>query len=200
MSLKFSIGLLAPLIIQPLRYYFSTYTKDSSNLFWDADEKLRTMEIDESFNFNKNSLGEKPRVIVTRGGFQVNKTGLTDNLAQANAWSATGGKKDFKNMVFYSGNSLITIEARNKGTCELLSDMVAHFIIWTRPLLCDSQGFKEFGLPLNVSDCAIQGGEDELQTKFQVQISVPWFKEEVWQLRNDAPILKDILTNIKVGA
>lgn len=195
MSTHFSIGLITPLILEPLRYYFSTYT-GGGNLRWDKNEKVRTIEIEEAFNFNKNSLGEKPRIIVTRGAYTVNKTGLTDSLAQAQPFQETGGRKDFKNMVFYQGMSQITIEARNKGTCELVTDMTAHFLAWTRPMICNTQGFKEFGMPMTVSDCAMSGGEDPEVPKFQTQISLPWMKEEMWQVKNDGITIKDILSTL----
>lgn len=194
--MQFYNGIIAPLIIVPLRYYFSTYTKDS-NLIWDPDEKKRTLDIGESFDFNKVSVQEKPRVVVTRGAYSVAGVGLSNNLAEQVSFSSTGGKKDSTHMVMYQGTATVTIEARNKGACELLADMVSHFIIWTRPVLCDSQGWKEFGMPLSVSDAAMIQDEDPNVPKFQINMSLPWQKEEHWRHRNDGVILKKILSEVK---
>jgi len=196
--MDFQNGIIAPLIIEPLRYFFSNYST-STNLIWNEDEKLRTLEIGESYDYNKVPLQEKPRITVTRGTYAVNKVGLTDNLAESRSMSITGGRKDFTNMVLYQGSAMISIEARNKGTCELLADMVSHFIIWTRPVLCDSQGWKEFGLPMNVSDVALAMDEDPSSQKFQINIGIPWMKEEHWKFQTDGVLLKDIISNIQLS-
>lgn len=193
----FSIGNITPTITAPLRYYFSKYTK-SSNLIWDEDENLRTIDISEAFDLNKTPLGERPRVMVTRGGFSINPVGLSDNLATAKAFNTTSGNKDNSNLVFYQGTAIVVIEARNKGTCELLADMVAHFIVWTRPILCDSLEWKEFGLPMMVGDCNLLEDEEQGLSKFQVQIQVPWMKEERWRVRNDGPELKKIIQSVYI--
>jgi hypothetical protein len=193
--MQFYNAAIAPLIIEPLRYYFSTYTV-GSNLIWNPDEKIRTMDIGESFDFNKIPLQEKPRVIVTRGTYQISKVGLTDNLAESGSIGSNLGLTNRINMVLYSGSATITVEARNKGTCELLTDMVSHFIVWTRPILCDSQGWKEFGLPMAVSDIQQNQDEDPNLVKFQTNISIPWIKEEQWQLKTDGFILKQIINTI----
>lgn len=193
--MQFSNGLIAPLIVEPLRYYFSRYPQ-GSNLYWDEDEKKRTLDIGEVFDFNKIPIQEKPRVVVSRGTYSIGKVGLTDNLAQQVSFKDTLGRRDVSNMVFYQGSAIIYVEARNAGTCELLADMVSHFIVWTRPTLCDSQGWKEFGLPMVVSDAQMIQNEDPNLVKFQVQIQVPWIKEEHWRVRNDGPALKAIIQNV----
>ncbi len=193
--MQFSNGIITPLIVQPLRYYFSKYTADS-NIYWDEDEKKRTIDIGEAFDFNKVPFQEKPRVIVARGPYAMSKVGLTDNLAMAKSFSTTGGRKDYSNMLLYNGSASALVEARNKGTCELVADMVSHFIAWTRPLLCDSQGWKEFGLPMTVSDCVMQGDEDTGVVKFQIQIQIPWMREEHWRFQDDGMLLKNILMSV----
>lgn len=194
--MQFNNAIIAPLIIAPLRYHFATYTK-ASNIYWDEDEKKRTIDIGESFDFNKVALQEKPRIIVARGSYGITKTGLTDNLAQqARPYRDTGGRKDYINMLIYNGSASLLVEARNKGTCELVADMASHFIAWTRPLLCDSQGWKEFGLPMTVSDCNMQPDEDPAIVKFQIQIMFPWLREEQWRYQDDGVELKKVLATI----
>jgi hypothetical protein len=193
--MQFYNGIIAPLIIEPLRYHFSNYT-NGSKLVWNVDEKLRTVDIGESFDFKKVPLQLKPRIIVTRGAYSINKVGITDNLAEAKSMSQTSGKKDYINMLMYSGNATVTIEARNKGTCELLLDMTSHFMAWTRPVLCDSQGWKEFGLPMSISDVISVFDEDPGIEKFQANISIPWMKEEHWRYQNDGITLKAVIASI----
>lgn len=193
--MQFYNGIIAPLIIEPLRYHFSNYT-NGSKLVWNVDEKLRTVDIGESFDFKKVPLQLKPRIIVTRGAYLISKVGITDNLAEAKPMNQTGGVKDYINMLMYSGTATVTVEARNKGTCELLLDMTSHFIAWTRPVLCDSQGWKEFGLPMSISDVISVFDEDPGIEKFQANISIPWMKEEHWRYQNDGITLKSIISSI----
>ena len=191
----FESGMIAPLIVGPLRYFFSNYT-DSSNLIWHEDEKIRTIDIGESYDFNKVPLQEKPRILVTRGQFNITKPGISDNLAEARLIRDTFGKKDNTYFVFYSGNATITVEARNKGTCEVLLTLASKFLIWSRPIICDSQGFKEFGLPMGISEISMCLTEDKRLPVFQANIGVPWIREESWLFRNDGITLKDIALNI----
>ena len=74
--------------------------------------------------------------------------------------------------------------------------MVTHVISWTRPTLCDVLGFKEFGLPMMVSDCSVLVDEDPGVPKFQVQIDLPWIREEAWNFQTDGITLKKMLLNI----
>jgi hypothetical protein len=194
-SFQFYNAAVAPLIIEPLRYHFSVYTK-STNIFWDPDPNVRTIDIGESFDFNKVPIQEKPRIIVTRGAYIISKTGLSDNLAEGKPFNITGGIRDYTYFFLYSGTATITVEAKNKGACELITDMASHFIAWTRPILCDSQGWKEFGLNMAISDIMMVTDEDPGVPKFQANISIPWMKEERWNLSNDGVTLKSIISNV----
>ena len=188
----FSVGAVAQAIIVPLRYYFSTYSS-AANFIWNEDEKLRTMDIFESQDLNRVPLCEKPRIVISRGGFQVAGTGLSNNMATGVSFGAERGNQKNTNLVMYQGQATILIEARAKGACELLADMVMHFIGWTQPLLCDTQGWKQFGLPMAVSDCVPVSTGDPNVVLFQVQINCPWLKEERWMTRTDGPELKKLL-------
>lgn len=191
--MTFSPTLIPALIIEPLRYFFSTYTQDSK-LTWDEDPKKRSIEIAHMNDFFKIPIQEKPRILVDRGMFQVNKVGLTDNLAEQKTFKDTSGLKDRINMLLYSGTAQVIIEARNQGTCEVLADMATHFLSWARPEICDTQGFKEWALPMNVSSCQPTGNEDT--EKFQIQIQFPWIKEEHWRVRDDGVAIKAVLMNL----
>lgn len=194
MAFSFSPLLVSKLIIVPLRYFFSTYTKEYE-LVWNEDEKKRSIEIGHMSDFNQVAVQKFPRIIVGRGDYQILKTGLTDNLAERYIppGKLSNNADDRINMVFIQGNAQIIIEARNQGTCELIADMVSHFIIWSRPLLCDTQGFKEFGLPMVVSDCT---PDKEDVDKFKVIISFPYMMEEEWTVRQDSLGLKNFFMSM----
>jgi hypothetical protein len=128
-----------------------------------------------------------PRILVGRGTYNIGKVGLTDNLAESKGIFESFGGSNRINMVQISGTIQIVIEARNEGTCELVTDMVSHFIVWSRPLLCDTQKFNEFGLNMQVSDCQPDKEDTE---KFKTVITIPYLTEEHWTVKQDALKLK----------
>lgn len=193
--MHFSNGIITPLILEPIRYHFANYS-ESFGFKWDEDEKVRSIDIGEAFDFNKVALQQKPRIVVTRGPYQISKTGLSDNMMSAKGIGETLGLQHKTNLLFYNGSAMITVEARNKGTCEIVADMVTHIVAWTRPVLCDVLGFKEFGLPMRVGDCSVLVDEDPGVPKFQVQIELPWIREEAWNFQTDGIALKKMLLSI----
>jgi hypothetical protein len=50
---------------------------------------------------------------------------------------------------------------------------------------------------MNVSDVALAMDEDPASQKFQINIAIPWIKEEHWRFQNDGIMLKSIISNIK---
>ena len=188
--MRFNPLLVSSLIVDPLRYFFSNYTS-GQNLVWSANDKISTIEIGTVNDFNTIILQQKPRVLVNRGNYQVNKTSLTDNMMESPGVKESLGAMKRRNLVFINGAAEITIESRNEGTCELVTDMVTHFLVWSRPFICSSQGFKEFALPLGVSDCHVSQEDTE---KFQTVISVPYMMEEDWSISQDAIKLKGFFT------
>lgn len=123
----------------------------------------------------------------------VSKTGLTDNLSTSESIGDLRGASQRSNLLFVRGQATITIEARQEGTVELIADMVSHFLIWSRPLICSTQGFKEFGLDMQVSEPIVSEEDD---TKFTVTITVPYMHEEQWTVNQDAIKLKGFFLNL----
>lgn len=187
------------LMIEPLRYFFSNYTSHAK-FIWDPDEKKRTVEIEYKNNVHMVTDNERPRILVERGTYQINKTGLTDNLAEAKSVFETKGLEDRTNIVFYNGVGSLIIEARQKGSCEILADMASHFILWSRPFICSSQGFKEFGLPMTVGECELMANAEDGVEKFQIIIQLPYMKEEHWKVNTDGVKLKNFFLNLTSGS
>lgn len=188
--MDFSPLTVGALILAPIRYFFKTYG-GANNLLWDEDPNKRQVELDYFNNLHKIPIQTRPRVLVDRGEYAIQKISVSDNLMAGKSLKETAGLQDNTNMVFYSGNAQITIEARQQGVCELVTDMVSHFIVWTRPLLCSTQGFKELGLPMRISPCQLLPGSED-DEKFQVIISLPYLREEQYQVKNDGILLKAV--------
>lgn len=192
--MRFSPLLITNLILQPLRYFFHNYP--ITDLYWDEDPKKTKMEVGSINDFHKIVLQEKPRVLVNRGNFTISNTGLTDDMAVGKSVFETKGLQDKINMVFISGQATILIEARNEGTVELLTDAVSHFLIWTKPYICETQGFKKFFMPAQVSSA--QPGKEDKEI-FQVNVSGPWLMEEQWNVKDDALKLNQFFTTLSLS-
>jgi hypothetical protein len=188
--MQFSPAFLSSLIVDPLRYLYRNYSEE---FMWDPDEKKSLIEIDTINNFNKIAIQVKPRILLGRGQYSINPTGLTDNLAESPDSRTLRGLKMNTNFLLIQGVSQILIEARNEGTCERLVDMTSHYLSWMTPLIADSQGFKMFGLPMSVSPCTPGKEDTEI---FQCSINIPWSKEEQWVVKNDGVDLKRFILSI----
>lgn len=193
-NLRFSPNFLETLIIRPLRYFFSTY--GGTDLKYDDDTNKSGIEIGSVNDFHKTPLDFKPRIIVDRGPYSVNIPGLSDGMAERKSVVELQGLDNRKNMVFYAGTLSVTVDASQQGTCELITDMVTHFLVWSKPFLCDSQGFKSFANPLSVSRCTVARDDKEY---FQVVILVPWQMEELWRVNQDAVKINQFYINTTIG-
>jgi hypothetical protein len=182
------------MIVEPLRYFFSQFPKTEDGLFWDPDEKKSKIEIGTVNDFHKIPLQTKPRILVSRGNYSVNKSGLSDNMASAPGIKDVFGKSERTNLVFVNGVAQIIIETSQEGTCELITDMVTHFLAATRPFLCNEMGFHEFGLDMSVSACEPDKEDTE---KFKVSISIPYRCEDSWMVKFDAVTFKSLYVSIK---
>lgn len=190
--MRFSPTLLTSLLLYPLRVFFANYAGE--DLKYDIDEKTSKIEIDSLNNINKQAIQFKPRILVNRGSYTVDRVGLSNSLAEGQSPIQTKGLQNNINMVMITGQAQIMIEARSEGTLELMTDMVSHFLVWSRPAICNTQGFKEFATPLNVSDPRLAKESREI---FQVLISVPYVMEEQWNVKDDALKINNIYLDIK---
>jgi hypothetical protein len=117
-------------------------------------------------------------------------------MSSAKTMNQTMGLHDIENFILYSGQAEIIIEATQLGSCEIITDMVQHFLLWTRPYLCSTQGFKDFASPMTVSNCDLDGSS-EGKEKFRVTITIPWMREERWSVKNDSIKIKNFILNLQ---
>lgn len=191
MPQRFSPLLISNLLIKPLRYFFSNYA--GPDYLWDSDPKKTKIEIATYNDLNKIPVQEKPRILISRGTYTVTTSGLTDNTAQSKTVLETKGLKDEAYLVFINGNAAVTIEARNEGSVELMTDMVTHFLVWSRPQICDTQGFKNFAMPLTSTPPLLSKEDKEI---FQVTLSIPYTMEENWNVKSEALKLNNFYMNL----
>lgn len=181
----FSPLVLYSLIRDPLVYYFSNY--EPGNIHYDTDETKSDLLITSVDNYTEDKIQTKPRLLIDRGSFQISSFGIGAGMAEANGPYNNFGSTDTVYRYSIDGQAQITVEARNLGTVELLTDIVSKFIAWSSPILCLTQGFKKFGMPLNVSPPG-RGAEDT--EIFQVLITLPWSTEALFHTYFDAVKLK----------
>lgn len=192
-NMRFSPNFIEALLIKPLWYFFANYAGD--DLQYDEDEKKSKIEISSINDFHKKPVQQKPRIIVDRGSYVIDGSGLSDNLAEAPSLYATKGLNQKKNFILIRGQAKIIVEARQQGLCELVTDMVSHFYIWSKPYICNSQGIKNFGIPMMVSSCMVDKDDTEI---FRVAIDVPYIFEEAWMVDEDAIKLKNFYMNLTI--
>lgn len=180
------------LILEPIRYFFSNRNPEG-DMWWDPDPKKTKIDISMVNDATKELPDHGMQILVDRGSFTVNKTGLSDNMMDGKPMSETQGLMSRRNLLFAEGQASIIIKARAEGTAEILTDMVFHVLQWSRPHIADVLGFKDFGLPMQVSSPRPVKPDVEC---FEVQITVPYMIEDVWQTNNDALKLRDLFLNI----
>jgi len=186
----FSPSYLSSLIVQPLRYFFSNYA--TSDLQWNSDPTLSMIEIDTINNFNKEAIQAKPRILISRGGYTIQPTGLSDNMAEASS-SRDIGMKSEKRFLMVQGQAQILVEATNEGTCEKIVELAENFLSWSAPTIASVQGFKQFGLPLSISPCTPTTDDVEI---FQCSLGLPWRKETHHMINEDGLNFKSFLLTI----
>src|ERR1700739_2157720 len=98
-------------------------------------------------------------------------------------------------MYFIQGQATMYIEARQKGTCEALTELATRFIGWSSPLLCSALGFKELGMPMGVGPCQLTNPEQETEI-FSTQVSLPWMKEDTWRIHTDGILFKSFVLQL----
>jgi hypothetical protein len=191
--MNFSPEYLALYIIRPLRYLFEHSAPQE--LRWTDDPKTSGIEIDSINNFHKIAVQKKPRILVSRGQYQVAPVGLSDNMAQAKGIWENRGHREAEFMFMIQGTAQVMIQARNEGTAERILNLTQHFLAWTGPALADTFGFKSTFVPMAVSPCTPMGEDGEV---FSTTINLPWHKEEHWQVSAADQIkFKSYLLNLK---
>jgi hypothetical protein len=160
-----------------------------TDLRWDFDDKKSGIEIDTINNFHKIAIAKKPRILISRGQYQVNPVGLSDNLAEDIPYDTTGIKKKVR-MATVQGSAQILIEATQEGTLEKVVEFTQNFLVRAAPLIAQSQGFKIFGLPMNVSSPMPSKEDIEL---FQCTIQIPYLREEHWTVGEESISLKNFI-------
>jgi hypothetical protein len=184
----------------PLIYFFTNYPPGrNNNLRYDTDETKSQLLITSIDNYYEIKANEKPRVLIDRGAYATQTLGIDNSMLNSAGPYENLGNNDASYMILYTGTSSIKIQARNQGTCDLLADIVSHFYLWTAPLLAGSNGYKTFGQPgISVSSLmptdTSQAGDGP--TTFEVVISIPWSKEELYVYSQDGVIMKNCFLSV----
>lgn len=189
----FSPAYISSLIVEPLRFFYANY--GTQELLWDEDPKISTVEIDTINNYNKLGIQVKPRILISRGGYVISPTGLTDNMAEATS-SRNPGIKSEKRFLLVEGMAQVLVESANEGTCEKLVELTENFLSRSGPTIASVQGFKQFAFPLSVSPCTPSKEDAEI---FQCTISIPWRKETHYLVKEDGLDFKNFLMTLNAN-
>lgn len=181
----FSPLILYSLIRDPLVYYFSNYKP--GNIQFDVDETKSDLLITSVENYTEVRAQTKPRLLIDRGPYRITSFGIGAGMAAQKGPYNNLGATDTTYRYSIDGQAQITVEARNLGTVELLTDIVSTFIAWSSPILCLTQGFKKFGMPVDISSPRPSKEDTEI---FQVLVTIPWSTESLFHTYFDAVKLK----------
>ncbi len=188
------------LLRNPLIYFFQNYPiGKNNNLQYDPDETKSQLLITSIDNYYEVKANEKPRILIDRGAYSTRTLGIDNSMVNSEGPYVNRGNNDASYMIMYEGTSSIKIQARNQGTCDLLTDAVSHFYLWSAPLLAGSNGYKTFGQPgITVSSLAptdtAQVGDSP--TTFEVVIGIPWSHEELYMYSQDGVIMKNCFLSV----
>lgn len=189
---KFSPLLISAIMLKVLRYFFGNMTNPSYR--WDADDKQSAIYIGMVNDvIHDSEIQKKPRILVNRGPYRIQKTSLTGDLAEGKPMGQTLGNRSSKHMNFVSGGITVIIEAEEEGTCEILADMVSTFFTWSSDHICNTFRFKQFGYPMDVQECSM---DDENKEKFKIVINTGYLTETSWVFGEDTLKLKGLFLEL----
>ncbi len=184
----------------PLVYFFTTYQPAKSiNLTYNPVETESQLLITSIDNYYEVKINEKPRILIDRGPFKYDTRAIDNSMYSSSGPFPNLGRNDSTKSYLISGTSNVKIQARNQGTCDALADMVSHFYMWTAPLLASTYGYLRFGQPgievssLEASDTSQVG---DSTTLFEVNISLPWQKEEMYDFSQAGVKLKSCFQTV----
>lgn len=192
MSEHFSPLKLEYAILTPLRKFFSDYAGEDFK--YSNDIRQTKIVIKATHDLNSEEVNHAPRIIVDRGGYTITKNFITEGMSSQDPLGITKGLTKQKRHAVIAGEAAIIVEAREQGTCELLTEMTSLFLAWTGDHICRTYGFKKYADPLSISPCMNSKNDDDI---FQCQIRIPYQAEMLWKFENDAVILKDIGVDLR---
>jgi hypothetical protein len=175
----FNPAMVSSCIRDTLRFLFSTAAPD--RLKYSSDPKESALAIDLSFDVHTDSENQKrPKIIINRGPYQAGSVGMDDSSTGSGMVTGISGsgmsrKSSYMNLV--NGTCSIRIVAWNLGVCEEIAYLVATFLTWSKPHICNTLGFKNIASPVSSSPVLLDKDDRD---KFIVEISVPYSTEMRW--------------------
>lgn len=185
----FNPPMVATVIRDTLRFLFETGAPD--RLKYNREPKdsqvVIALTLDDTTDAAEQS---KPRILVDRGAFAASGIGITDSFTSGlfDSQGVKSTRDEYMNMI--NGACNIKVVAYNKGTCEELAYLVATFLVWSRPMITNTLGFKNLASPLSVSPLMLDRDD---KNKFIIELNVPYMTEMRWMSEELGPKLKGFL-------
>jgi len=175
----FNPPMVSSCVRDTLRFLFSTAAPD--RLKYSSDPKNSNVAIDLSFEVHpEEDTQKRPKIIINRGGYQAGSIGLNDSATQGGLVTSPGGvgqSRQMQYMNLINGSCSIRVIAWQLGTCEEIAYLVATFLAWSRPYICNTLGFKNIASP--VSSSPVMLDKDDAN-KFIVELTIPYSTEMRW--------------------
>lgn len=185
----FNPPMVASVIRDTLRFLFETGAPDrlKYNREPKQSEVVISLTLDDTTEDAEQS---KPRILIDRGPYTASGIGITDSMTTGlrTGIASQSIRDEFMNMI--GGSCSIKIIAYNKGVCEELAYLVMTFLVWSRPMITNTLGFKNLASPLSASPL-MQDRDDK--DKFVIELNVPYMTEMRWMSEELGTKLKGFL-------
>jgi len=185
----FNPPMVASVIRDSLRFLFETGAPDrlKYNREPKQSEVVISLTLDDTAEEAEQS---KPRILIDRGPYTASGIGITDSMTTglSSGQASKSIHDEFMNLV--SGNCSIKIIAYNKGVCEELAYLTMTFLVWSRPMITNTLGFKNLASPVSASPL-MQDKDDK--DKFVIELNVPYMTEMRWMSEELGTKLKGFL-------
>lgn len=191
----FNPPMVASCLRDSLRFLFSTAAPD--RLKYSSDPKQSAIAVDLAFDpLTSEDIDKRPKVIINRGAYQAAPIGLTDSMSRGDMVNPLemGQTLQRSYMNTVAGNCSIKVVAWNMGTCEELAYLVMTFLCWSRPMLCNTLGFKNIAAPVSSSPLMLDKDDKE---KYIIEVSVPYITEMQWMDKDIGAKLKGFLLEMQ---
>lgn len=188
----FNAPMVASCLRDTLRFLFELSAPD--RLKYNSEPKDSKIAINLSFDHHPDSdLEKRPNITVNRGGYSSRPVGVTDSMVEGYRDPKTGQltKKSYLNLI--EGQVVLRVTAWEMGVCEELAFLAQTYIMWSRPYITNSLGFKNIAAPIMVSPVAMDRDD---KTKFIIEITIPYTTEMAWMDERVGVKIKGFLTDI----
>ena len=177
------------IVIQLLKSWFSV---NGDQFLYDEDLHSSKLVIDMSYRRDFENIQNRPGIYVKRGAFQpggFTKAGIDDVFSHGHM---DGSVKYAK---FSTCRINLFLLSKNAGEVEKLARKVYDLLVHMSPVIRRDYDFKKF----DVVSIGEHQQHKESADFYQVPIVIDTMFVDIWRLKLEAPVLKNIMIEMNTG-